>query len=591
MRARPQINFGDKHAWFLQAVAIIILGFLLYANCVNGAFIWDDHGLIQGNSYLKSWSNLPKVFATGFGGDGQAGSSFYRPLQTTVQMAGYSLWGFRPAGYHLISIFTHILAALLLCLFLRNIFQDKIIPFLASLFFLCSPANTEAVCYISGLSDPLVLVFILACFVFYLRSLQGEGSYSLALLSFILALFSKENAVVLPFLLWFYHYAFARKISFRRLLPFFAILGGYILFRLLVLPGPGGLISPAILLERLPVFFAGISEYPRLLLFPFDLHIEYARQISGFSDIKVVAGLILAAGLLILAWRNRSANRGIFFALGWFFITFLPVSNVYPVSHSFIMEHYLYLPSLGFFIVLAILLRRPSKNRFLVFSLRFFATGLLVIYCCLCWRQAGYWKQPLVFYQRTLHYAPQSWRFYNELALEYAGAGDNLNAEAAYKEALRINPDAIGIDYNLLNLYRQANDREKIQAAEQELIQRQEKTLKDYYGQAGRLNAAGNYAQAYGILKKAFELAPDNLSVSSGLAEACILAGRYAEAVELLNKLLEKNPDFPLGYNNLAVAYYYLKQYPLAVKNYDRAVALKYPVAPGFTDLLKTHRK
>lgn len=32
---------------------IIFLGFVVYANSLNGAFVWDDYYLVRDNSYIK----------------------------------------------------------------------------------------------------------------------------------------------------------------------------------------------------------------------------------------------------------------------------------------------------------------------------------------------------------------------------------------------------------------------------------------------------------------------------------------------------------------------------------------------------------
>jgi tetratricopeptide (TPR) repeat protein len=463
------IKFTGKNISILQVVLIIILGVLIYSNCSDGGFIWDDHGLIKDNNYIKSWSNFPKVITADFGAGGGTRSSFYRPLQMLMHMAGYSWWGIKTTGYHLTSIFTHILAAIIFYFFLRNIFYNKTIAFLASLLFLSFPANTEAVCYISGLGDPLVLVFILACLIFHIKSLDSRkiGLHIFALLSFVLALLSKENSVVLPLLILLYHYAFGKKLPVQKLMRFFVVLIGYIFLRLAIAnPLDRLILAPAGLWERVPVFFAGITEYLRLLVLPFDLHIEYANYLFKFTDAQACLGLILAFILMILAFIKRKAYPGVFFGAGWFFIALLPVSNIYPISYGFIMEHYLYVPALGFFIVLAVLFCRSFKNRAAALFFRFFVAGLIIAYPYLTFKQSEYWRSPIVFYKRTLQYSPFSWRFYNELGIEYADAGNSREAEIAYQRALLLNPDAVGIYYNLENLYRKTGNQEGLLATE-----------------------------------------------------------------------------------------------------------------------------
>ncbi len=587
-------KLNNKRETILQVILIIALGFVVYGNSIKGKFIWDDYGLVKGNEYIKNWSNLPKIITEDFGVGGGTKSNFYRPLQTVVHMAGYSLWGFKTAGYHLTSILTHILAAVALYFLLRGLLHKKTISFVASLLFVAHPINTEAVCYISGLSDPLSLVFMLSCLIFYIKSLDSKNVtlYILSLLSFVFALFSKENAVVLPVLILLYHYAFGKNVEIKKPILFFGILMGYILLRLTTLNPLGR--SPLTivgLLERIPVFFAAIADYLRLLLLPFDLHIEYGNRIFKFTDTKVILGLIMSFSLIIFAFIKKKDNAVSFFAIAWFFITLLPVSNIYPVSYSFMMEHYLYAPALGFFLILSGLLCHPLKNKISVLSARLCTAMLLIFYSYLTVKQAECWKEPITFYKRTLRYAPNSWRFYNELGIEYANAGNNSGAEGAYREALKINPDAVGVYYNLGNLYKKMGNKESSLAMYKIANGINAKSVQHYYEIGSQLKAIGRYTGAIASFKKALEFDQNNLIVCSELASMYILVGRYKDAIALFKKVLEIKPDFALAYNNLAAAYYYVKQYDLAVEACGKAIGLGYPVEAKFKELLKPHER
>lgn len=579
---------------FLQVILIIILGLSIYSNCSNGNFIWDDYGLVKDNDYIKNWSNLPKIITEDFGVGGGTKSNFYRPLQMVVHMVGYSLWGFKTIGYHLTSILAHILAAVILYFLLRNLFHRKTISFVVSLLFVAHPINTEAVCYISGLSDPLSLVFMLSCLIFYIKSLYSKNIalYILALLSFVFALFSKENAVVLPLLILLYHYAFGKNIEIKKLILFLGILMGYILLRLTILnPLDRSPLTIVGLLERIPVFFAAIADYLRLLLLPFDLHMEYGNKIFKVTDTKVMLGLIMSFSLIIFAFIKRKDNAVLFFAIAWFFITLLPVSNIYPISYSFMMEHYLYVPALGFFLVLSDLLCHPLKNKTSAFFLRLCTVALLIFYSYLTVKQTECWKEPITFYKRILKYAPNSWRFYNELGIEYANVGDNSEAEGAYKEALKINPDAAGVYYNLGNLYKKMGNKESSLAMYKIANGINAKSVQHYYEIGSQLKAIGRYTEAIASFKKALEFDQNNLIVCSDLASTYILVGRYKDAIALFKKVLVIKPDFALAYNNLAVAYYYVKQYDLAVENCGKAIGLGYQVEPKFKELLKPYKR
>jgi tetratricopeptide (TPR) repeat protein len=581
---------NSKTLIFIHIAALIISGFLVYGNSLNGKFIWDDNGLLKNNNYIKDWKYLPEIIKSDFGSGGDTKSNYYRPLQEVLHMAGYSLWGLNVQGYHLTSIFLHILAVIALYFFVRLILYDTNIAFLASLLFLVHPINTETVCYISGISDSLSLFFILLSLILYLKSF---GSHAvtfniLSLLSLSMALFSKENAVVVPVLILLYHYAFKKRLEINKIIPFFALVIGYVLLRLTVLsPFVHPDVSYLVLLKRIPGFFAALAEYLRLLLLPFGLRVEYGDRLFNLGDFRVITGVLLALLLISAAFIKRKNNPLFFLSVAWFFAALLPVSNIIPLNFSFMMEHWLYLPSFGFCAILSSVLCSSPKNKNIVFFLRVLAAVLLIFYSYLTFRQSEYWREPVTFYNRTLRYAPDSWRFYNELGLEYENDSKNDEAIASFQKALEIKPDLVGVYYNLAELYHKLG-REKDALLMYNTAQGiNQRLMQEYYERGKAYSKAQKEKEAVSAYLKALELDPDNLMLNQELASSYIITGYYRKAIALLLKVIKASPDSALAYNNLAVAYYYEKQYDLAVRYLDKAVELGYPVPLKFLQLMK----
>ena len=79
--------------------------------------------------------------------------------------------------------------------------------------FVVHPVHTEAVAYISGRADSLVLIFSLTSFAFYLKCLNRQRFVFLILMiiSYSLALLSRENALILPFIILAYHWIFKKR--------------------------------------------------------------------------------------------------------------------------------------------------------------------------------------------------------------------------------------------------------------------------------------------------------------------------------------------------------------------------------------------
>ncbi len=541
---------SSKRTVFIQTALIIILGFIIYANSLPGQFIWDDVFLIKDNVYIKNWQNLPKLFLKDTGTIAGQNFNYYRPLQLLTHMADYSLWRFNVSGYHLINILLHILAGLSVYYFIYTLYGDNLLAWLTGLFFLVHPVHTEAVAYISGRNESLALIFMLLCFTFYVRYLylKNARSYIFTILSYILALLSKESTLILPLLLILYHYVLGRKIDGIIFLPLIMISLLYFLWREAVLGS--SLISSALstgLFNRIPGFFAAFINYIRILFLPFRLHFDYGDIFFKFSNPKVISGILLFLSLFIYALKVKSSNNLVSFSIMWFFIALIPFSGLCPLPF-YMAEHWLYVASIGFFLIAAKILCSLYRNKkFKVFTL-IFIPGLLSFYSCLTIRQNRYWREPITFYKKTLEYSPLDPRIYNNLGYAYYEAGDKEKSIEVFKKVLQIAPGYVQVYYNLGSIYAERGDNR----------------------------------QAMDYFKKAIEIAPETVYAYNNLANLYYNEGKKEEAVDLYKKAIEINPDYAIAYNNLARIYYYEGNYELAGQYFKKAAELGYKAEDRF---------
>lgn len=187
-----------KSTVILSAIVIIILGFAVYANSLNGQFVWDDIHLVKENKFVKDWSNLEKLFKTDIReGAGRRGNA-YRPVQMITYMIDYSVWKLNERGYHLTNTILHILVALSIYWIINIIFRDNLVSLLTAALFVVHPVHTEAVSYISGRADPLSFLFMLLAFIFYIKNLNSRSliAFICMLLSYVCAILSKESSFI-----------------------------------------------------------------------------------------------------------------------------------------------------------------------------------------------------------------------------------------------------------------------------------------------------------------------------------------------------------------------------------------------------------
>ena len=297
-----------KSTILVSLILIIALGFAVYINSINGEFVWDDEHLIDRNLYIKDWSHIHKIFTKDIrAGAGREGHC-YRPFQMLTYMFDYSLWRLDVRGYHLTNILLHILVALSIFWLINILYDNWLLSLFTGMLFVAHPIHTEAVAYISGRADSLAALFMLLCLILYIKQIRSKGLslYLLALLSYVLALLSRESSLIIPVLLILYHYCFKQRLKLGKLLPILGISFIYIVLRLTVLKSLLlNLPYSATLWQRTPGFFVAITSYLRLLFLPFNLHMEYGDITFGLTDPPAIGGLVILVSALFYAFKKR----------------------------------------------------------------------------------------------------------------------------------------------------------------------------------------------------------------------------------------------------------------------------------------------
>jgi tetratricopeptide (TPR) repeat protein len=146
------------------------------------------------------------------------------------------------------------------------------------------------------------------------------------------------------------------------LFPYLLALAVYLAMRSYSLQGEAGAAVPVGgLLSRLAMNYHIVPQYVRLLLFPDDLTVFHTAPTGNFFNppwyLPVWAALIFSV-ILILRWRNGAAT----FGLVWCALNYLPISNIVPIPSDPITERFLYMPAVGFFIIVGALIARLNEG-------------------------------------------------------------------------------------------------------------------------------------------------------------------------------------------------------------------------------------
>lgn len=418
------------------AFVIAALVFLVYSNALFNHFVGDDHLLIEKNSFYTSWSNFPRLFGEGYifdwgrdmfaGHDYGAGSVSYRPADNATYFMDFQVWGLRPFGYHLTNVLIHVLNVVMVYFLFESF--GVLFPAAAfgALLFGLHPVQSEAVCNIGYRADVLACFFVLCAMHAWLRFTRaggGKGFYWLSLLSYFLAVFTKESAAVFPLALLVYEQLFGvgRRIyqsGFWLVTLFYAYVYCFVFFNSAL---PHNHLLGDTWFAHMMLMGRIWAEYVRALLVPFSVYPVpslYAPAAGGAW--QNIMPFIVLAGILSVVFIYGRRSRALLFLSAWFFIFYIPVSNLIPLANP--MAHrFLYLPSIGFLGALAIVLNGLFSSEILkkasVRLKRILQVSVLALCAAMTVLLNASWNNDYLIASWWVKHYPRSWKAYEVLGL------------------------------------------------------------------------------------------------------------------------------------------------------------------------------
>lgn len=427
--AKQSINTAPKDKWYtkfnttkwLIALIIIVTTFAVYIPALPNQFVWDDDRIAQ-NSYLTDFSNVQALVQPNRYNDVSAEPS-YRPFVVLTRFIDIALWGNWPTGHRLQNIFTHILTALLLFWFCFKLFKNEWVAGFVSLLFALHPIHTEPVAGIAFRADiqaGMFMLLALVCFWHFKQKHHPIIMYVLLLITSLLAMLSKETAVVLPFLILIID-LFCTNFSdekFKVSLQKFWFYGGllvitiiYFLLRFKIfLPAQEIYVDPSAhgtLLEHLETSSRLFFFYLYKFFWPLQQVplADFHRSIGMTWD-----GLLAILGVLVFVFiwfYSFRRNKLVFFGLTWFTVSILPTLQIISTNALF-ADRWLYIPSMGIIIAVGGLLLPWVNNKNLKNQRVFLAFFLIIL--CLLGIKTGIrcldWKDDLSLWQAAVTAEP-----------------------------------------------------------------------------------------------------------------------------------------------------------------------------------------
>ena len=453
-------------------VAVCFLTFLSYLPTLGFQFVHDDRSQIVGNPAVRSWHFVPGYFTSQVWAALAPSSpgNEYRPLFLLWLRLNEAVFGYHAAGWHFTSVVAHVVATYGVILLARRILQDWPVALLSGLLFGLHPIHIEGVAWVSGVPEPLVAALMIPAYLCWARSREDErqrGRWlgaSLAL--YFLALLTKETAIVLPLILlaslWL---GFPRPLELRArgglqkfwdtlkaLVPFIVVSGVYLIVRVLALKGFS---HPIVRISWLTVVLTWPSLlllYLKLLLWPVCLPFYNLRFVTdpafGNAILPTIILVLVAAALGIWGFRAKPVAL----AIPWLVFPLLPVLNIQIFGDgNFAHGRYLYLPSVGFSVLLAAAIGGIQRRLAFFKGIRHLLLGaclaLALVFAFAIQLEDRYYASDAAFYSFAFSHADEP-----VIAMDYANTlseqGDFARAAGIYRKLIQAHPNMWSAYFN-----------------------------------------------------------------------------------------------------------------------------------------------
>jgi protein O-mannosyl-transferase len=521
-----------------QVGILLCLTVLVYANSLFNGFTMDDELYVLRNPQVTQHSLRLLL-------EPNAASNVFRPVTFATLALNWMAAGYKPFGYHLLNLLLHMGVVVLLLLVLRNVLarlgDGELISFVAAMLFAVHPIHAEAVSSVVGRSELLAAGFLLGAWLFHL-----QDRYVLALLSFVLALLSKESAIGLLPLALAGDYAKGKLKQWTQYAGIAAITLLYTGLLWKVQGGHFGAASVSLLdnpLTLLPPHLRILNalriawKYVGLLSFPAALSCDYSyNQITLYGTLRhLLLPAIAAAGtsfLWIVAISKRKS--GLLIAGAIYFAGFAATSNIITRTGTIFAERLAYLPSAGFCLLVAILFAwLASWQRIATLVLLIAAVMGLGIRTGARNRD---WRDNASLYMAAADAVPNSAKMRAFRGIVYIGRNRLDSARSDLQAALAINPeypDALEA-MGLLEL--RSDNRQKALGYLQQALDMSALSDFDYDYRAANLSAVqiemGKLDDAMKLLNRRIAESPNYSRLWSNRAALHLQLGQLSEARE-----------------------------------------------------------
>jgi len=535
--------------WTLIGISIflIALTWAVFGQTGNYQFVnYDDPLYVLDNAHVRAgltWRGIAWAFT-------HVHSQNWHPLTTMSHMFDCQLFGVNPGAHHLVNVFFHSIAAVLLFILLAQITNSIWASAFVAAVFAIHPLRVESVAWIAERKDVLSGVFFMLTLLAYFRwtRKQTVGRYLAMSILFACGLMSKPMLITTPIILLLLDYWPLNRFSRATLsklviekIPLFALSAGSCVATLWAQNFALGSTQFLPLQWRVTNALFSYFEYVRQMFWPVDLIPFYVHPENRLEIWRLLIAAISLIALTAIVIVRRKQNPYLLVGWLWYLVMLIPVIGIVQVGLQGHADRYTYLPQIGLDIALVWLIwdltksclprrsasascsveltaRRAKAGLAQKIGLSAVAAIVLITLSILSWKQTTHWRDTEALWRHTLAVTPDS-------DVAHAGLGGILFVRGQIDES---------IDH-----YERA-------------LRLRDGNVAAHFGLGRALAAKQKTDPAIFHFQKALSIQPDNIGASNDLGVMFASKGEIREAISAWQQSLSFDPDNADAANNIA---------------------------------------
>ena len=579
----------DKFVYFIEntsinklSVLVIAITLLVFSPTFFGHqfLTFDDNWYIYENENVKnlSWNALVKIFSNPHAGQ-------YSPIGESFNSFVYFFFGKNATAFKLFALLIHIGNAVLVLKIFDKLSNNRKLSIFIALLFAIHPVQVELVSWASAIFRIAALFMFLATY-FYLAYLESGKikNFIVVILFYILALFTKEQAVLLPLALLFCNIVKKEYLLQKRIVVENLVLGCIaILYAVFTLKGVTAkndfTSSQFTYFEKWNLFVETILGYTTNFLFPTNLSFSYPS--------------IGALGTDPSAWIYRSMILIVFLAIGIFFslkikqflwgslwsIGFLSIAlsfSFFSIREVFMADRYMYIAIIGMAFSLFYALFWIKSKSGTYGSIIYVITGMyILLLAALCFNRVGTFKNSKTVWSDAIDVNPNNYLAANSLGYYYRTQGDPNKALKYYKQSIAANNSYYLSHSNIGKVYYDQKDYDLALLHISKALEIQPNHKKGYENRAALYLKTNKLDSLVQDLNALLVYYPNNTKYLKEKAQTYFKLKKYSKAIADATELLTSIPNDPFPSYLIGHSSLLLEDYEKANLFMDKAITLK----------------